>query len=112
MLFTPQERSVLLTLVLGLTLGLSIRYVLIRFPHLTDIVNGIEDSRYMFTVDVNRATYEDLLRVPYIGPATARAILEYRNRMIRIQDIAELQALPNIRSRQYGIFRDYLRIVP
>lgn len=112
MLFTPQEKRVLVMFVAGLTLGLSIRYTFVRFPHLTDIVNGIDDNRYVFTVDVNKATYEELLRVPYIGPATARAIVSFRTEQGRIEDIAELARLPNIRTPQYDVFRHYLRVRP
>jgi competence ComEA-like helix-hairpin-helix protein len=47
-------------------------------------------------VDINRATREQLLAIPGIGPAKADAILRYRSEHGSIQAIAELEAVPGI----------------
>lgn len=44
---------------------------------------------WLFPVDINRASYEDLLRVPGIGPVSARRIVESR----REHSISSLQQL-------------------
>ena len=46
-----------------------------------------------FPVDVNRAPYHKLLRVPGIGPRSARAILRVREEGGRVRTISELKAL-------------------
>ena len=51
-----------------------------------------EKNRDMFPVDVNRADFETLIRVPGIGPVTARKIIEYR-RYRSIRDIEQLRKL-------------------
>lgn len=43
-----------------------------------------------FPVDVNRAGYRDLIRVPGLGPTTVKSILDRRKQGIRIRDIDDL----------------------
>ena len=43
-------------------------------------------------VEVNRAGYEELLRVPGIGPVSAQRIVDYRD-LGRVRDLADLKAL-------------------
>jgi len=48
----------------------------------------------LFPVDVNRASYFELLRVPGLGPVTVKQILNRRtqSRMSRIEDIGKAGA--------------------
>ncbi len=46
-------------------------------------------------IDVNLAPFEELVRLPGVGPGTARAILDYRQRA-SFRSVAELLALPGI----------------
>jgi len=47
---------------------------------------------WLFPVDVNRASTDDLLRVPGIGPVSAKRIAENRN-LNRIQSLQQLQKM-------------------
>ena len=47
-------------------------------------------------VDLNRATIEDLERLPDIGPSTAQRIIDYRQqhgRFRRVEDLLEVQGI-------------------
>lgn len=52
-----------------------------------------QEQPWLFPVDLNRASYEEVLRVPGIGPASARRIIETR----RERSISSLQQLKKMR---------------
>ena len=52
-------------------------------------------SPWLFPMDVNRASFEELLRVPGIGPLAAKRIVEMR----RIRDISSVDQLKKLRVR-------------
>ena len=47
-------------------------------------------------LDLNTATVEDLIKLPNIGEARARAIVEYRNEIGRFQSVLQLESVPGI----------------
>ncbi len=51
---------------------------------------------YFGLIDINRAGYRTLLRVPGIGPARARAIIRLRREKGGFKDLAELAAIRGI----------------
>ncbi len=61
-------------------------------------------------VDVNRARFQDLMRIPFLDASTALAILAYRERQGRIRDIAELSRIPGISSSYFKLLRPFLRL--
>ncbi|MBI4866832.1 MAG: helix-hairpin-helix domain-containing protein [Candidatus Wallbacteria bacterium] len=59
--------------------------------------------------DINEAAEEDLRRVPGIGPATARAIVDRRTQR-RFTDVEELLALPGIGPKKLERLQPHLRV--
>jgi len=78
--FTEQERHVLLVLMLIILVGTSLHLAFKKYPHLKDMVNLIDGEDIYLKTDINTASYQDLIAIPYIGPATADQILAYRQK--------------------------------
>lgn len=59
-------------------------------------------------VRVNSASLEELQRLPGVGPATARAILECRARTGRFNSLRDLLAVKGIGPKKLNALRDYV----
>ena len=59
-------------------------------------------------VDVNTADVAELERLPEIGPALARRIVEYRNVHGPFSSPEALTKVPGIGSKTYEAFKDYV----
>jgi competence protein ComEA len=64
------------------------------------------------TIDVNRATVQDLESVPGIGPFLAKKILNYRTENGPFRSIDDLLAVRGIGPATLGRLRPYLRLAP
>lgn len=58
-------------------------------------------------MDLNRASKEDLMKVPGIGPATADNILKYREEKGRFSSVEELLEVPRIGEKTLEKIREY-----
>jgi competence protein ComEA len=54
------------------------------------------ESESSLKVDINSADVEELDELPEVGPATAEAIIEYRQANGSFTDVDELEAVPGI----------------
>ncbi len=77
---TRQERSVVIVMMCVCLLGTAGHYFFKKFPHLDNLISVLENDSLSKKIDINTASYEKLVNLPLIGPATANRILEYRNR--------------------------------
>lgn len=107
---TKQERMVLLSFGMILLLGTAGDYVLKKVPQLKDAVNLLESDRIYHKLDLNTATEEELIRLPYIGPATARRIVEYRELHGSFTSVNEVLQLKGIYRENFEKFRKFLII--
>jgi hypothetical protein len=103
---TKQERQVFLFLsavaFTGLVLDLSLkgrREIFANF-HI------IDDPSFYPKININKATQDELVAVPYLGPVTARMIIEHRP----FRNLEELKALPGIREGNYRRMEKYLKV--
>lgn len=62
-------------------------------------------------VDVNRASQEELTRIPGIGPATARRIVELREQRGPFRDVDELLKVRGIGEKTLEKIRPWVRAV-
>ncbi|MBI3087852.1 MAG: helix-hairpin-helix domain-containing protein [Candidatus Omnitrophica bacterium] len=100
---TAQERVTLAVLGAAALAGLGILGWQQRRPPITVEVGPLLpsaewDARLQASkiVDLNRATVEDLERLPDVGPATAKKILDYRRqhgRFRRVEDLLDVQGI-------------------
>jgi competence ComEA-like helix-hairpin-helix protein len=63
-------------------------------------------------IDLNRASAADLERVPGIGPATAKAILEFRQKSGRFHSVDDLLSVRGIGPKKLARMRPYLTVEP
>jgi competence ComEA-like helix-hairpin-helix protein len=107
---TKQERMVVLSFGVVLLLGTAVDYVLKKVPQLKDAVNLLESDHIYYKLDLNTATEEELIRLPYIGPATARRILEYRREHGNFSSVDEVLQLKGIYRENFEKFRKFLYV--
>ena len=61
-------------------------------------------------IDINKATEDDLLLVKGIGEATAKKIIDLRNKLGRFGDINQLMEIKGIKEKKLAGIRKYLYI--
>jgi DNA uptake protein ComE-like DNA-binding protein len=66
----------------------------------------LDDPSFYPKVNINTATFDELVAVPYLGPVTARMISEHRP----FRNLEELKTLPGIREGNYRRMEKYLKV--
>ncbi len=61
-------------------------------------------------VDLNTATIEELQQIPEIGPATAKAIVNFRQKSGPFKRVEDLLAIPRISKAKLEKIRPYVKI--
>ena len=107
--FTKQERVVLFSFVLIILFGSTLQYAFKKFPLLKDIVNLIDSDKIYSKVDINTASFEELVNIPYIGEYTAANIIQYRRDRGPFETIEQIKNVKGIRDKNYSKFRPYLK---
>ena len=97
-------------LVLVLLLGSGVSYAFKRFPSLGDMVNFIESDQIYFKADLNTASFEELVDVPYIGKYTAENIIRYRLEHGPFTAVEDAKKVKGIRDKNYERFYKYLKV--
>jgi radical SAM superfamily enzyme with C-terminal helix-hairpin-helix motif len=103
-LFNRQERMILASLCAVLFAGSVLRYLVVRYPRIGDIVNSVEDGRFVSRVSVNTAGYDELVAIPYIGDFTARQLIAHRP----FRSLEEVRAVPGVRENNFERFKNHL----
>ena len=75
----------------------------------TKIAN-VERMALGMPIDINKATEDDLLLVKGIGDATAKKILDLRNKLGRFGDINQLMEIKGIKEKKLTEIRKYLYV--
>ena len=107
---TKQEKIVLIILSLVLLAGSAAHFIFYQYPQLKDIVNLLDSSDIYHKVDINTASTEELVDIPYIGEFTAGKIMEYRRQKGSFRSLEEVKSIPGIREKNYQKFSAYLTI--
>ncbi len=108
--FTKQERMVVFCLMAIIAMGSSLKIVFIKYPHLKDIVNLIEGEKLYYKIDINKASFDDLVDIPFIGEYTANNILEYKKENGEFSSLLQLKKVKGIRDKNYEKFIRYLKV--
>lgn len=61
-------------------------------------------------LDLNKATIEDLKRLPGIGEVTAQSIIEHRNKIGGFKSIEQLKEVKGIGDKKLEILKNYLTL--
>jgi len=66
----------------------------------------------LLIINLNTATVRELERLPGIGPALARRIVEFREKRRGFRRVEELLAVPGISERKWKAIRDKVEVKP
>jgi len=107
---TKQERSVLLLLSLIFLIGVTVQYAFKKNPKLAHLINLIDSKHLYYKVDLNKASSDDLQRIPYIGVQTAKRIIEYKQKKGPFTNVDEIKNVKGINTKNFKKFSKYLKI--
>ena len=110
--FTKQERTVLSVFALIIIFGSIIEFAFKRYPNLADTVNLIDNDQIVHKTDINTASIEELIAIPYIGDYTAKQIVFYRQEKGLFTDLDQLKLIKGIKAKNFERFAKYLKISP
>ena len=103
---TKQERQVFLFLSAAIFSGLLLCLAgKGRWEHVAAF-RVIDDPSFYPRVNINKATLEELVAVPYVGPVTARMIVDSRPFSV----LEDLRKLPGIGEGRFRKIEKYLRV--
>ena len=109
--FTKQERMVLSLFVVIVLSGSILQYAFKKYPSLKDTVNLIDSDKIYSKVDINTASLEELIDIPYIGEYTAANIIQYRRKHGLFTAVEQIKNVKGIRGKNYEKFYRYLKRV-
>ena len=69
---------------------------------------NIQDD--VFPISINSASYEQLMKVPFIGEAKAKLIIEYREKNNGFTNIEQLKEIQGIKDATYEKIKDYFKL--
>lgn len=75
---TSRERLAVVFISGVFLLGLSLKLVFVLRPALSRHLTVLDEPSYRPRVNLNTASYDEILAVPFIGPSSAGRILRYR----------------------------------
>jgi len=127
--FTRRETAVLLFLSVGFIVGLGVRIYQQRWVSLPELLEekrasqsvseayfdgageaGTEKETMNESISLNKATCEELNRLPGIGPIMAERIVEYREECGEFRSIEELVKVKGIGEKNLEKLKPYLEL--
>ncbi len=93
---TRQEQAVVAVLAGVILIGSAGRVAGKRLPPVFRKADFIARSSSRPKLDVNTASVDDLVRLPHIGPARARAIVAFREANGPFREPAQIRVVPGI----------------
>lgn len=77
----------------------------------TDNYKAIQKKKELsLSLDINKATKEELEQLPYIGPVTAQRIVDYRTQVGRFKTVDELINVKGIGKKKINRVKSYIKI--
>lgn len=108
--FTKQEKQVLFLVAVVFAAGSLTHYVLNRCPAFKNAVGVVESAEIYPKLDVNTASLEELVGVPYIGEYTARQIIDTRQQKGPFKSLEEIKLVRGIKEKNFAKFAGFLKI--
>jgi len=81
-----------------------------RYPNLKHWMHFIEQEEILYKIDVNKASHEELIQIPYIGEFTAKRILKKRERLGRFASLDEIKNIPGLYPKSIAKFIIFLKV--
>ena len=108
--FTKQEKQVLLLVAVVFTAGSLTHYVLNRWPAFRKAVGIVDSAEIYPKLDVNTASLEELVGIPYIGEHKAQQIIDHRQQRGPFRSLEEIKLVRGIKEKNFAKFRGFLKI--
>jgi competence protein ComEA len=107
---TKEERLVVVSLGLVLLLGISTNYFLKKNPITKRFFAAQKsDMPEHLKIDVNKATYDELAAIPYLGAKTAKNIIFYRDANGAFADLEDLKNVSGVGDYKFRTIQKYLK---
>jgi competence ComEA-like helix-hairpin-helix protein len=107
---TKQEKQILFLLAAVCAVGSVLHYALVRSDGLRRAVGLLERESIYPKLDLNTASQEDLVRLPYIGEFTAQRIVEYREENGPFVSVEGVRAVDGIPAKNIAKFIGLLKV--
>ncbi len=118
--FTPDERNIIIFIVVFLVIGL----VVLNVKNISSVLDAdststvqdsikkvVEKSHEPMSININIADIETLAELPGIGPAKAQAIFEYRTRQESLSSLIELVNIKGIGKKTLAKLLPFLEMI-
>ena len=110
--FTPHERSAIIFLAAAFFCGICLNIIFKLSPASYQRLNVLDAPLFSARIDINQATYEQLLTVPGFGPGTAARIIEARRGKGRFGSLEDLRKIKRLSRRMFDRAAPHLTVVP
>ncbi len=107
---TPQEKSVVTSLCVIIFAGTLVNIGLQKNLRAFDWLHTAQKKSLATAININRASVDDLLRVPGIGVKTAEYITTYRHTNGPFTSLEPLQLMKGMSPERYERIIKYLKI--
>ena len=105
---TTSERKALLFLGFLLILGVFLKNL--PFRRLPSFISEEVVSPSFLKVNINKAEFKDLIKLPYIGEVLAKRIISYREKNGPFQTIEELKRVKGIGEKKLKAIKNFISL--
>ncbi len=109
---TKQERNILSFIAATMLLGSCLHYAAQKYPLLRKKIDLINSDKLYPKTDINSASFDELIKIPYIGKYTANKIIQFRDKYNGFTSLEQLKQIKGIRKTNYEKFYKYLTVEP
>jgi competence ComEA-like helix-hairpin-helix protein len=99
--FTPHERRAVLFIAAFFFCGICLNIVFKLSPPLYQHLNVLDEPPAHGKIDINQATYEELLTVPGLGPSTAARIIYARDEKGHFDSLDDLRKVKRFSQKMF-----------
>ncbi len=108
---TQQERTVLLFIASVILVGSLLQIVSKQYPFVRHFLEFTEHSQVV-KIDINTADLQTLQKISYVGEATARAIIDARQKRGHFKTVEDLISVHGIGPRRFTLIQPFLKVSP